>query len=103
MPLTGFWDTNKWNHIYNNNLIELEKFLKFSKINFTIIPDNKMIELVKNSSNPLSLHILNDLINTKLNITPTKNEKTTNILNKNGFYWNQTDEEYINKFLSLFK
>ena len=103
IKLLSLRDNQTIYHIYNNNLIELEKFLKFSKINCTIIPDNKMIELVKNSSNPLSLHILNDLINTNLNITPTQNEKTTNILNKNGFCWNQIDEEYINKFLSLFK
>ena len=61
-----------------------------------------MINLVKNSSNPLSAHILDDLINNKLLLTPTDNEKTTFILNSNDFYWNLTDKKYIDKFLDLF-
>lgn len=90
-------------HIYNNNIIQLKKILNFSKINCKIISDEKMIDIVKNSSNPLSVHILDDLMHTNYHLTPTDNKKTTEILNSNGFYWNLTDEEYISKFLNLFK
>ena len=83
-------------------MIRLEKLLNFSKINCKIVTDDEMINLVKNSSNPLSAHILDDLINNKLLLTPTDNEKTTFILNSNDFYWNLTDEKYIDKFLDLF-
>ena len=90
-------------HIYNNNIIQLKKILNFSKINCKIISDEKMIDIVKNSSNPLSVHILDDLMHKNYHLTPTDNQKTTEILNSNGFYWNLTDEEYISKFLNLFK
>ncbi len=89
-------------HIYNNNLIELKKLIDFSKTNCKIVSDEQMIDIVKNSSNPLSLHILDDLINKKLSITPCTNKKTTEILNSYEFYWNLTDENYVNKFLDLF-
>ena len=102
VKLLSLSDNQTIYHIYNNNMIRLEKLLNFSKINCKIVTDDEMINLVKNSSNPLSAHILDDLINNKLLLTPTDNEKTTFILNSNDFYWNLTDEKYIDKFLDLF-
>lgn len=102
VKLLSLSDNQTIYHIYNNNMIRLEKLLNFSKINCKIVTDDEMINLVKNSSNPLSAHILDDLINNKLLLTPTDNEKTTFILNSNDFYWNLTDKKYIDKFLDLF-
>ena len=89
-------------HIYNNNVISLKNFLNLSKINCKIIPDSEMIDIIQNSSNPLSIHILDDLGKNKRPLTKTDNKLTIDILNSSGFYWNKTDENYVNRFMTLF-
>ena len=61
-----------------------------------------MIDIIQNSSNPLSIHILDDLGKNKRTLTKTDNKLTIDILNSSGFYWNKTDENYVNRFMTLF-
>ena len=102
IDLLGSNDSQTVFHIYNNNTIKLQNLLKLSNFNYKIVSDEKMIDTVKNSSNPRSLHILDDLRNKKVTLTSTVNEKTISLLNSHNFYWNLTDEKYINNFFKIF-
>lgn len=88
-------------HIYNDSQITIKDFLKAVKIKVDYVPIDEFIAKVQNSNNPLATHLLNDIQNPEIALTPIANDLTISILQKNGFSWNKIDDAYINNLIKL--
>lgn len=101
VKLIGLNDEQTIYHIYNNNQTTVKDFLKLSGIDCKVVSNQEMSNLIKDSADPFSAHILNDLQSSNFVETPANNEITTHILNSNNFYWNKIDENYANNLTDL--
>ena len=88
-------------HIYNNSQITIKDFLKTAKIKLDYVPESEFISKVQGLNNPLATHLLNDMQNPEIKLTPVNNDLSISILQKNGFNWNKIDETYINNLIKL--
>lgn len=88
-------------HIYNNNKISLMKFFKLAKINLAHTEQNDFTEQIQNMKTPFASYLLDDIQNSNTHLTPAKNDLTTSLLKKEGFFWNNIDTNYINKLVEF--
>ena len=88
-------------HIYNNSQITIKDFLNVAKIKVDYVPDDVFITKVQSLNSPLATHLLNDMQNPEITLTPVNNDLSISILQKNGFSWNKIDSTYINNLIKL--
>lgn len=88
-------------HICNDHLISMEDLTKASHINIFVVDDNTCINLIKEQNNPLSGHLINDIILKDYTETPTNNIRTIQLLHELNFHWNEIDQTYLRNLYNL--
>ena len=88
-------------HICNNEQISLKDFFNIAKIKIKNVPIEEFVTQVQKMNNPLATHLLNDMQNKEIKLTPINNDLTTEILQKNGFDWNKIDKTYIDSLIQI--